>query len=90
MKNKFGKTVRVDSIFLYNKIAESYKSVYSFCKQKDISYQTVINLINGTSQSTKATTLIKIASALECPISKLILRKEIKNNVQDFLDHVRI
>lgn len=88
-QTKFGKTVKVDSWMLYCKIVENHKSVHDFCKKNNISYATVSNLVNGSSQATKATTLIKIAGALECPVSILIVKKEIAQHVQQFIDHVR-
>ena len=67
------RNVRVDGWKIFCKIVDKYKHVYQFCEEHNISYQTIVNITSGKTKALRSITLVKVAAALECSASELII-----------------
>lgn len=77
-----GRNVAVDGWKIFCKIVDKYKHLYAFCEKHNISYQTMTNIVSGKTKALRAETLVKVASALECSASELILNLQKPEKVE--------
>lgn len=69
-----GKNVRVDAYKIFSRIVDKHKHVHCFTEaHPEISYATLCQLFAGKTTAMRAETVVKLAGALECPVSELVI-----------------
>ena len=69
-----GRNVKVDAYKIFSKIVDKYKHVHNFTEAfPDISYVTLCQLFSGKTKSMRSVTVVKIAAALECSASEIVI-----------------
>lgn len=71
-----GRNVAVNTYKIYCKIIDKYKHVYMFSEVSGISYATLTQLFAGKTKSMRAETVVKLAGALECPVSEIVIQTQ--------------